>query len=205
MLNVWGIKQILCMADTVANIPTGSSDKRKLGYRRRSLSADLAKRRFNLTPEQIDELQACIDACSHAPTRTRYEAVLLYGTGVPVDEITERLGCSRASLMNWCRDYRLLGIKVLEDRRLGGNNIKLSPQQMDDLVFRINTVTPRNVFGNRSSTEQGEQWTVEDLYKAIKDWYGVRYRSRTSYYTLLHSSSSKLQNIKEQDESQTEE
>ena len=205
MLIVWRIEQNTLKMDSVAKLPTDISHKSNLLFGKFYLIAEMAKRKFNLTAEQEQELQDYIDACTHAPTRTRYQAILFYYSGMPVEEITNRLGCSRASVMNWCQVYRLLGIKILEDQRVGGNNAKLSPEQLDDLVFRINTLTPRNVFDNRSATEEGDQWTVEDLYKAIKDWYGVRYRSRTSYYTLLDSSKSNHKTVSEQDEVPEEE
>jgi transposase len=109
----------------------------------------------------------------------------MYGTGSPVEEIQRQFGCSRSSLLSWCRTYRFKGLSGLEDQRQGGNNARLTDGQIADLTRRLQTYTPRSVFGQKTSTQDGLQWTVEDLYKAIKLWYGVIYHSRSSYYKLL--------------------
>ena len=85
----------------------------------------MARKRFQLTEEQIRELKAAYHRCKDGPTRTRYQAVMLYGTGYPTEEIEEITGCSRSSLMGWCRAYREGGVEALEDHRRGGNRAKL--------------------------------------------------------------------------------
>ena len=117
----------------------------------------------------------------------RLHAVLMYGTGLPVEEILKQIGCSRSSLLNWCRDFRFRGLAGLEDERRGGNNARLTDGQVNDLARRLRLYTPRSVFGQKTGTPEGQQWIVEDLYKAIKLWYGVVYQSRASYYKLLET------------------
>ena len=41
------------------------------------------------------------------------------------------------------------------------------------------------LFGATAATADGQFWTVEDLHRAVERWYGVSYRSRTSYHRLL--------------------
>jgi transposase len=112
-------------------------------------------------------------------------AVLSYGTGTPVEEIQARLGCSRSCLMNWCQAYRSMGLEGLEDKRRGGNNARLTKPQLEDLSYRLMVNTPRMIYGQQATSPDGKTWTVEDLYKAIKTWYGVVYQSRASYYNLI--------------------
>jgi transposase len=109
----------------------------------------------------------------------------MYGTGSPLEEILEQAGCSRSSLLNWCRAFRFRGLAGLHDDRQGGNNARLTDGQMNDLARRLRLYTPRSIFGQRTSTQEGQQWNVEDLFKAIKLWYSVVYQSRASYYRLL--------------------
>ena len=66
----------------------------------------MAKRKFKLTEPERKELKQAYRQCKDANTKTRYQAVRLYGEGYPEKEIEEITGCSRASLMEWCCAYR---------------------------------------------------------------------------------------------------
>jgi hypothetical protein len=59
----------------------------------------MARRRFQLTQEQVKELTYAYNCCKDGPTRTRYQAVRLYGAGYPVKEVMEITGCSRPILV----------------------------------------------------------------------------------------------------------
>ena len=119
------------------------------------------------------------------PTRTRCQAVRLYATGYSVEDIQTITGCSRSSLMEWCRAYRQDGLNGLVDKRAGGNNAKLSHEQIDHLRERLHIYTPRQVLGQDTYTDSGQFWTVEDVQAALKHWYQVEYRSRSSMLQLL--------------------
>ena len=41
------------------------------------------------------------------------------------------------------------------------------------------------MFGANASTVDGQFWTVEDLIHVVRERYGVEYKSRTSYSSLL--------------------
>jgi transposase len=145
----------------------------------------MAKRRFQLTEEQVKELTQAYRGCRDGATRTRYQAVRLYGTGYPVEEVKEITGCSQTSLMAWCRIYRTQGTGGLVDKRRGGNRAKLKPAQLEELRIRLQQYTPADLFGSTAATADGQFWTVEDLQRATELWYGVCYQSRTSYYSLF--------------------
>jgi len=145
----------------------------------------MAKRQFQLTEEQVKELTQAYRGCRDGATRTRYQAVRLYGTGYPVEEVKEITGCSQTSLMDWCRIYRTQGPAGLVDKRRGGNRAKLKPAQLEELRIRLQQYTPADLFGSTAATADGQFWTVEDLQRAIEQWYGVCYQSRTSYYSLF--------------------
>ncbi len=59
----------------------------------------MAKRKFILTKAEQKELLQAYRRCKDAATRTRYQAVRLYGEGYPEAEIEQITGCSRTSLM----------------------------------------------------------------------------------------------------------
>ena len=141
----------------------------------------MAKRKFQLTEDQVRELSYAYGSCKDGPTRTRYQAVRLYGTGYPTKEVTKITGCSRITLMEWCRNYRSQGIAGLSDRRVGGNAARLTHSQIYELSEKLHTYTPAQLFGESAATADGQFWTVPDLRRAILRWYGVSYQSPSSY------------------------
>jgi len=146
----------------------------------------MAKRKFSLTETEWKELLQAYRTCKNAATRTRYQAVRLYGEGYPVEEIMQITGCSRTSLMEWCRAYREDHSQGLVDKRAGGNRAKLSKLQIESLQEILHQYTPKERLGPRAGTVNGQFWSVEDLALVVREQYGVKYQSRTSYSQLLH-------------------
>jgi len=147
----------------------------------------MAKRKFHLTDAQEQELIQAYRQCSDGATRTRYQAVRMYGTDYPLPDILKLTRCSTTSLMEWCHAFTHSGVSALVDRRLGGNSAKLTSEQRIEIEIRLHQYTPRDLFGLTTATPDGQFWTVEDLQRALRDWYGVEYASRTSYLNLLHA------------------
>jgi hypothetical protein len=116
----------------------------------------MARRRFQLTQEQVQELTDAYTCCKNGPTRTRYQAVRLYGSGYPCEEVMEITRCSRPTLMEWCRKYLASGISALTDQRRGGNRSLLSPVQIEQLKARLHFYTPADLFSNTAATAYGE-------------------------------------------------
>jgi transposase len=85
--------------------------------------------------------------------------------------------------MNWCRIYRDQGVAGLVDKRKGGNRAKLTATQIEELGQKLRQYTPAQVLSAEGATS--EYWSVESLQCAVRKWYGVTYKSRTSYYELL--------------------
>ena len=146
----------------------------------------MAKRKFVLTEAERKELLQAYRNCKDAATRTRYQAVRLYGEGYPVEEIMQITGCSRTSFMEWCRAYRADRSQGLVDKRIGGNRAKLSKLQIEALQQMLHEYTPKERLGPKASTVDGQFWSVEDLALVVREQYGVAYQSRTSYSQLLH-------------------
>jgi transposase len=145
----------------------------------------MARKRFQLTEEQVKELKRAYASCKDGPTRTRYQAVRLYGSGYPTEEVMSITGCAWSTLMEWYRTYRRDGVTGLIDKRVGGNRAQLTEQQITELKDRLRTYTPASLFGPEAATADGQFWTVEDLYRAVRRWYSVCYRSRGSYHRLF--------------------
>ena len=145
----------------------------------------MAKRKFKLTEAERKELLGAYRVCKDAATRTRYQAVRLYGEDYPAQEIERITGCNRTSLMEWCRAYREDPSQGLVDKRVGGNRAKLSRLQIEEVQNTLHQYTPQERLGRKASTTAGQFWTVEDLVMLVRERYGVEYQSRTSYSSLL--------------------
>lgn len=145
----------------------------------------MAKRKFILTKAERKELLQAYRHCKDAATRTRYQAVRLYGEGYPEAEIEQITGCSRTSLLEWCRAYREDPSQGLVDKRVGGTRAKLSTLQLEELQQTLHQYTPKERLGSNASTVDGQYWSVEDLVQVVRERYGVEYQSRTSYIQLL--------------------
>jgi transposase len=145
----------------------------------------MAKRKFKLTEVERKELLQAYRVCQDAGTRTRYQAVRLYGEGYPEIEIEQITGCSRTSLMEWCRAYRADPSQGLIDKRVGGNRAKLSKLQIEEVQALLHQYTPKERMGSKASTADGQFWTMADLALVVQKRYGVEYQSRTSYSSLL--------------------
>jgi transposase len=144
----------------------------------------MAKRKFQLTASERDALLTAYLECAEGDTRTRFQAVRLYGINYAVAMIQEITGCATRSLLEWVYAYRHAGLDALRDHRYGGNCAKLKPAQRVEVEARLHQFTPRQVL-RQAYTATGEFWTIEDLAAALGQWFGVRYASRTSYYNLL--------------------
>jgi transposase len=143
-------------------------------------------RAFRLTQEQANELQAAYLQCQDADTKTRFQAVRLYGLGYPVAQIQDICACSTTSLMEWCRAYREQDLSALVDHRLGGNHARLKPLQIEAISNQLHTYTPVQLLGRDDCSQDGEFWTIGDLAKLLARDYEVSFKSPTSYRTLLH-------------------
>lgn len=144
----------------------------------------MAKRKFKLTEEERKELLQAYRRCKDADTRTRYQAVRLYGEGLSEVEIEQITGCSRTSLMEWCRAYRADPSQGLVDKRIGGNRAKLGSLQVEELQHMLHQYTPKERLGSKAS--DGQFWSVDDLALVVRERYSIDYQSRTSYVRLLH-------------------
>jgi len=145
----------------------------------------MAKRRFQLSEQQVNELLGAFRHCKNGPTATRYLAVRLYGTGYPVLEVMQITGCSRPSLMEWCRAYREQGVVGLLDKRKGGNRAALSTAQQEEVKRLLHTYTPSQLLGPDKAADSPHYWTVPAVVQLVAQRYGVSYRSHTSGWKLL--------------------
>jgi len=145
----------------------------------------MKKRTFRLTEAEANALHAAYLHMQDANTKTRFQAVRLYGLGYSVPQILDICGGSHSRLLEWTRAYRDHGLIALLDHRKGGNFAKLRPQQVESLCNQLKTYTPAQLLGREECVGEGEFWNVADLARLVEREHGVVYQSLTSYYSLL--------------------
>jgi transposase len=153
----------------------------------------MRNRQFKLSEAAGNELRGAYHNCSDPLAKIRFQAVRLYGEGCRTQDIESICGCSRSSLMEWCRAYRREGVTGLLDHRNGGNHAKLKPQQVAEIQRLLECYTPAQLLGREQCVGAGEFWTVPDLAHIVKVRTGVVYQSATSYRNLFDQCDFSLQ------------
>jgi transposase len=146
----------------------------------------MRQRTFHLEEAAANALNAAYLHCTDANTKTRYQAVRLYGLGYSTSQVQDICGCSRSSLMNWTRAYQERGLTALVDARVGGNRARLSGEQIEAVQNQLHRYTPRQLLGQDTCQGDGQFWSVPDLAALLARDYAVVYQSPTSLRTLLH-------------------
>ena len=145
----------------------------------------MTTRKFSLTEAEANALQAAYLHMQNVDTKTRFQAVRLFGLGYVVEEILSICGGSQSSLYEWVRLYQQSGLTALLDHRKGGNYAKLQPDQIEAIHTQLQTYTPAQLLGGEACRGLGQFWTRGDLALLVERDYGVVYQSPTSYYCLL--------------------
>jgi transposase len=155
----------------------------------------MAKRQFQLTEEEIAAFRQTEAHTHDVRELKRLQALHLYGTGERVDAIQKLVGCGPASPRQWAIEYRRGGLEALKSRWAVGNAKKLSDEHRQDLFEKREQYSPEQVTAPAVRVEGGIFWTVSDLAIVVAQWYGVTYRSPTSYRNLLHASGLSYQKV----------
>ena len=146
----------------------------------------MAKRQFQLTDEEIQAFQRAEGQTRDAYELRRLQAVRLYGSGVPTQDITHLVHCGDRRIREWAQKYQQQGLAGLKSQWQGDNALKLNRQQRAELKQRVHQYRPDEVIAPDGRISQGQFWTVSDLQIVVKAWYAVEYRTPGSYRRLLH-------------------
>lgn len=155
----------------------------------------MAKRKFQLTADEIAAFRQAEEQTRDVRELKRLQAVRLYGMGEAIQVIQKLVGCGPVSPAQWAIEYRRGGLKGLQSRWQGGNANKLTDGQRQELFEKLEQYSPEQVIVPAVRVERGAFWTVSDLQIVVEQWYGVRYRSPTSYRNLLHTSGLSYQKV----------
>lgn len=155
----------------------------------------MAKRQFQLTEDEISAFRQAEVQTRDVRELKRLQAVRLYGTGERVETIQKVVGCGPVSPAQWAMEYQRGGLAALKSRWAVGNAQKLTDEQRRDLFEKLEQYEPQQVIAPEARIERGCFWTVSDLQIVIEQWYGVTYRSSTSYRSLLRASGLSYQKV----------
>jgi transposase len=147
----------------------------------------MAKRQFQLTEDEISAFRQAEAQTRDVRELKRLQAVRLYGMGESVGVIQKLVGCGPVSPAQWAIECRRGGLEALQSHWQGGNANKLTEEQRQDLGEKLAQYTPEQVIAPDVRVERGAFWTVSDLHLVVEQWYGVTFRSETSYRNLLHT------------------
>ena len=124
-----------------------------------------------------DELRRLARSQHDARMRIRVQAIVLAKQGRTAVEIAETLGVSRRPVQEWVRRYNQSGVEGLRHRPGQGRRAKLSSEERDRLVARLES-------GPRKE-DQVCALRGRDLQRILKDEFGKLYHLN-GVYALLH-------------------
>lgn len=145
----------------------------------------MAKRQFQLTDEERQAFEQAERQTRDAYELRRLQAVRLYGSGVPTDEIRRVVTGSDRRIREWTQKYQQQGLAGLKSHWQGENALKLSREQRADLKQRLHHYRPDQVIATDIRFSRGQFWTVSDLQIVVIAWYEVAYSTLDSYRRLL--------------------
>jgi len=125
----------------------------------------------------LDELRRLARSQSGARMRIRMQAIVLAKRGRTAVEIAETLGVSRRPVQEWVRRYNRAGVNGLARRSGQGRRGKLSPEERDRFVARIESGPQPN---DQVCTLRGR-----DFQRILEKEFGTLYRL-SAVYALLH-------------------
>jgi transposase len=148
----------------------------------------VGKRHFQLSENEVNHLRQQEQQTHRASELKRLQAVRLYGSGMPIEQIMNLIGCAESSIRAWAQAYKRAGIAALQLHYDGSaqNASKLSEAQRADLHQRLHDYRPDQVLSPERRISRGQFWTVSDLQLVVEQWYGVVYEDPGSYRHLLH-------------------
>lgn len=120
-------------------------------------------RRIELLAEQRAELERIVSAASSEVRMVeRARIVLCAAEGLKGEQIAERVGCSKPTVIKWRGRYARAGIEGLFDAPRSGRSLTHGPQIRALLIAKACTRPPATAEGARQ-----ERWTYEQLGAAV--------------------------------------
>lgn len=109
----------------------------------------------------------------------RAQAILLLDNNIDLEVIQMTTGYSRRRIFFCRQSYAKEGLKGITDKRKKKTKLLLTRRQRQEIDSILSNETPKAYGYER------EHWTTAILADLIEIRYGVRYKSKTSYYLLF--------------------
>ena len=133
-----------------------------------------------LKQNQLQELNEIIQkGKSSGPEVRRAQTILLVDQEVDSVAIKTVTGFSRRHAFTLRRRYLHLGIGAVQDKRKGKPKELLTKKQRTEITEKVKTTSPTDYGYNNS------HWTTGILGDFVEKEYGVKYKSKTSYYLIF--------------------
>jgi len=143
-------------------------------------------REFKLSEAEQQAIQQREGETTDVRELRRLQAVRLYGSGQTMSAVVNVVGSSSRTIQRWVQNYQERAIAGLKPNWQGANAKKLSDGQRAEIVQRLQGYQPDQLLSSEVRTSHGQFWTVSDVQVAVKQWYGVTYRTDDSYRALLY-------------------
>jgi transposase len=134
-----------------------------------------------LTSEQVEEVRDFVKKTKDVKEFKRGQAVLLLDEKKDIEFITKFSGYSRSQIFSLRDQYLKKGIVILKTIHKGEPRRLLTKKELKDIVETVKTKKPKDV----GFSETFEYWSTGVLGKYIENTYGVKYKSKTSYYLVF--------------------
>ena len=145
----------------------------------------MAKRQFHLNDQEIDAIRQRERETDDPQELKRLQAIRAYGSNVPVQQITEVVGCSQDVVRQWSRRYTQDGLDGMCSQWATQNAAKLTIDEKAEIKQRLHAHQPDELLSAEVRISQGAFWTVSDLQVVVKQWYDVVYQDEGTYRRLL--------------------
>lgn len=129
--------------------------------------------------ERITEVKLFLKKTKDIHEKDRARAIVKLIEGKPRREVADFLEVNIATVDDWQRKFRRLGITGLKSKPQKGNRHLLTQEQKNEVKKTITTKTPEG------TGLTGKFWNVPLLKMHVKNAYHVVYRSPESYRRLF--------------------
>src|SRR4030042_4667976 len=135
-----------------------------------------------LKQKQIKELQGAIKTSKKAAEVKRAQAILMLNNGSSRESIRAITGYQRRQTYTLRVNYLGKGLASIADQRRGKPRELLTRRERETVIAAVKAKSPKEL------GYAFEHWTTGILGDYIENEYGVKYKSKTSYYLIFKKS-----------------
>jgi transposase len=115
----------------------------------------MAKRQFHLSDEEIEAIRQRERETDDPQELKRLQAVRAYGSQVPIQQITEVVGCSQDMVRQWSCRYAQGELDGMRSQWATQNAAKLTVEQKAEIKRRLHAHQPDELLAAEIRISQG--------------------------------------------------